>query len=602
MVKIRVLRLNSAGSGLYCTNRKMPRTGEAPTGLEEMENMWKLLQDIRMLLTPADKGRMALLTVLMVIAAGLELIGISILMPVVAVLTKPELLEQNRYLAVLYRWIAPENPAAFLLILCGAVGGFFLLKNGFVLVMTCWQSKFIYDRAYEWSVRLFDNYLGTDYGFHLRHNSSELLNNINLLCTVVIGVLLPLMMLVSEAIVILAIVGMLMVFVPLTTLAAFLVVIVLGGALYWPFSRYNYRLGRKQMEQSRAVFQDMLQGFGGVKEIKIANLESRFCKVYADHQRDRYHTEMMLYFSGQFPRLAFETLVVLLAMGLLAVLTAVGVAAGTILLTAALLAMAMFRLLPAVSRVQYNLVRIRQGVCSFDTVFHDLTELAPERKMEMAPPLTFGRVLTVEHLTFRYEPGLVPVLQDFQAEIPYRASVALVGATGCGKTTLADLILGLLRPESGRIAVDGRDIRENLSSWQRLVGYVPQSVYLVDGTIRENIAFGLLPEEIDDQRVAECLKLAQLETFIASLPEGTRTMVGEQGVRLSGGQRQRIGIARALYRHPEVLVLDEATSALDVDTEQAFIDALRMLKGKMTILMIAHRLSTIEHCDQVIRL
>ncbi len=555
-----------------------------------------------MLLTPADKGRMALLTVLMVIAAVLELIGISILMPVVAVLTRPELLEQNRYLAMFHHWIAPENPAAFLLILCGFVTVFFLFKNGFVLAMTYRQSQFIYDRAYEWSVRLFDNYLGTDYGFHLRHNSSELLNNINLLCTVVIGVLLPLMMLVSEAIVILAIVAMLMVFVPLTTLAAFAVVAVIGGGLYWPFARYNYRLGRQQMEQSRAVFQDMLQGFGGIKEIKVAGLEARFGATYAGHQRERYHTEMLLYFSGQFPRLAFETLVVMLAMGLLAALTAAGVAAGTILLTAALLAMAMFRLLPAVSRVQYNLVRIRQGVCSFDTVFHDLTRLAPERRAETAPPLVFRRTLTVEHLTFRYEPGRAPVLQDFQAEVPYHASVALVGATGCGKTTLADLILGLLTPESGRIAVDGRDIRENLASWQKLVGYVPQNVYLVDGTIRENIAFGLLPEEIDDRRIAECLTLAQLETFIASLPDGTRTMVGEQGVRLSGGQRQRIGIARALYRRPEVLILDEATSALDVETEQAFIDALRTLKGKLTILMIAHRLSTIEHCDQVIRL
>ncbi len=568
--------------------------------------MWKLLQDIRMLLTPADKGRMVLLTVLMVVAAVLELIGISILMPVVAVLTRPELLVQNRYLSMVHQWLAPENPAAFLLILCGCVAIFFLCKNLFVLLMTYWQSKFIYDRAYEWSVRLFDNYLGTDYGFHLRHNSSELLNNINLLCTVVIGVLLPLMMLVSEAIVILAIVGMLMVFVPLTTLSAFAVVVIIGGGLYWPFSHYNFRLGRMQMEQSRAVFQDMLQGFGGIKEIKIANLESRFSSIYAGHQRERYHTEMLLYFSGQFPRLAFETLVVMLAMGLLAVLTAAGVAAGTILLTAALLAMAMFRLLPAVSRVQYNLVRIRQGLCSFDTVFHDLTQLAVEESRRTgagtAPPLTFHRMLTVENLTFRYDPGLVPVLQNFQAEIPHLASVALVGATGCGKTTLADLILGLLKPECGRIAVDGRDIRENLSSWQRLIGYVPQSVYLLDGTIRENIAFGLLPEEVDDQRVAECLALAQLETFIDSLPDGIQTMVGEQGVRLSGGQRQRIGIARALYRRPEVLVLDEATSALDVDTEQAFIDALHALKGRMTILMIAHRLSTIEHCDQVIRL
>ncbi len=567
-----------------------------------MRLMWKLLHDIRMLLTPADKIRMAVLTVLMVAAAGMEIAGISILMPVVALLTKPGMLSENRYLALLQRWISPEDPAAFLLMLCCIVAFFFLVKNLFALLLVYRQARFVYDRAYVWSVRLFDNYLGADYGFHLRHNSSELLNNINLLGTIVIGVLLPLMLLVSEAIVIMAILAMLITLVPFATLAAMAALLAAGGALYRPFSRYNFALGRRQREQSRDVFQDMLQGFGAIKEIKAANLESSFGRIYADHQRLRYGTEMQLFFSGQFPRLAIETLVVVLAMGLLAGLTAAGVASDSILMTAALLIVAMFRLLPAVSRVQYNLVRIRQGLCSFDAVFHDLTRLTREPLTETAPAITFRRTLTLENLTFRFAPDLAPVLDGFSAEIRCRTSVALVGATGCGKTTLADLILGLLRPESGRIAADGRDIRENLSSWRRLVGYVPQGVYLVDGTIRENIAMGTTPEEVDDLLLAECLTTAQLDEFVAALPDGVRTVVGERGVRLSGGQRQRIGIARALYRRPEVLILDEATSALDADTEQAFVAALRSLQGKLTVVMIAHRLSTIKYCDRVIQL
>ena len=564
--------------------------------------MLKLLREIRVLMTPADKAVMLALIALMVIGGGLEIIGISILMPVVAVLTKPELLEQNRFLAMFYQLANPSSLSGFLLTLCGVIIVFYILKNLYLLLLTYWQSKFIYDKAYRWSVRLYENYLKTEYSYHLNHNSSELLNNINLLCNITTGVLLPLMMLISECIVIAAIVGMLMCFMPFTTLGAGAVLLLLAVGLYLPFKRYNFGLGRVQMEEAQAVFQSLMQGIGGIKEVKVRNLEERFGALYAGNQRARYRAEMLLYFSGQFPRLTLETLVVVLAMMLLALFTVAGMASGTILLTVSLLAMAMFRLLPAVSRVQYNLVRIRQTLCSFDAIYHDLTRLPREEKADIAPPIRFREMLRIENITFAYEPQGRPVLRNFSAEIPCLSSVAFIGATGCGKTTLADILLGLLKPQSGRITVDGRDIRENPASWQRQIGYVPQNIYLLDGTIRSNIAFGVPEQEIDEDRIAECLEMAQLRSFVDSLPEGVETPVGELGVRLSGGQRQRIGIARALYCRPEVLMLDEATSALDVDTEQALIDALNLLKGRLTILMIAHRLSTIEQCDRVIRL
>ena len=335
--------------------------------------MLKLLREIRVLMTPADKAVMLALIALMVIGGGLEIIGISILMPVVAVLTKPELLEQNRFLAMFYQLANPSSLSGFLLTLCGVIIVFYILKNLYLLLLTYWQSKFIYDKAYRWSVRLYENYLNTEYSYHLNHNSSELLNNINLLCNITTGVLLPLMMLISECIVIAAIVGMLMCFMPFTTLGAGAVLLLLAVGLYLPFKRYNFGLGRVQMEEAQAVFQSLMQGIGGIKEVKVRNLEERFGALYAGNQRARYRAEMLLYFSGQFPRLTLETLVVVLAMVLLALFTVAGMASGTILLTVSLLAMAMFRLLPAVSRVQYNLVRIRQTLCSFDAIYHDLT-------------------------------------------------------------------------------------------------------------------------------------------------------------------------------------------------------------------------------------
>ncbi len=564
--------------------------------------MWKLLCDIRVLMTRRDKISMAVLTLLMMVGAGLEIVGISILMPVVAVLSKPELLEQNRYLHWVYRTIDPAGLREFLLILCAAVAFFYLFKNLFILLLTHLQARFIYDHAALWASRLYRNYLLAAYGFHLRRSSPELLNNINQLSTVTTGVLLPLMMLVSECVVIAFLAALLLVFAPGTTLTALAVISLAAGLLYWPFKRRNYRIGQIQMEQNRVIFQCEMQGLDGIREVKVRNLEERFSRIHEQAQRERYRAERRLYFAGQFPRLTLETLVVLLAMALLAVFAASRMASGTILLTVALLAMAMFRLLPAVSRVQYNLVRIRQSLCSFDTVFRDLTGITPEEKREEAPPLTFRKMLRIESVVFGYEPGRPPVLDRFSAEIPARSSVALVGATGAGKTTLADLILGLLEPQSGRITVDGRDIRENLVSWRRLIGYVPQNIYLVDGSIRENIALGIPRGEIDDARVRECLDMAQLTGFVDSLPAGLDTEAGERGIRFSGGQRQRIAIARALYCRPEVLVLDEATSALDAGTEQCLIDALNTLKGRLTILMIAHRLSTIEQCDRVIRL
>jgi ABC-type multidrug transport system fused ATPase/permease subunit len=281
-----------------------------------------------------------------------------------------------------------------------------------------------------------------------------------------------------------------------------------------------------------------------------------------------------------------------------------GMPSSRLILYAAFFLAAMFRLIPSVSRMQYNLILVRGMLYVFERLSGDLNTIPAEKVLPApdAPEVHFERELAMEHVTFRYAPDRPAVFEDFSMSVKRLECVAVVGPTGSGKSTLIDLIMGFLKPESGRVTADGADIRANLRSWRGRIGYVPQSICLFDDTIRANVAFGVEPDRIDDARVKKALELAQIADFVESLPDKLNTRLGEFGARISGGQKQRIAIARALYSEPELLILDEATSALDDDTETALIDALNSLKGKLTILMIAHRAGSIRHCDRRIEL
>jgi ABC-type multidrug transport system fused ATPase/permease subunit len=296
--------------------------------------------------------------------------------------------------------------------------------------------------------------------------------------------------------------------------------------------------------------------------------------------------------------------VVAVAGGLIAVLTWMGMPSSRLILYAAFFLAAMFRLIPSVSRIQYSLVLVRGMLYVFERLCNDLESIPAERiePAPGAPDLHFDHELTVEHVTFRYAPDRPPLFEDFSLSVKRLECVAIVGRTGVGKTTLIDLVMGFLTPGSGRVAADGADIRENMRSWRSRIGYVPQNICLFDDTVRANVAFGEEPDRIDDARVKKALEMAQIADFVESLPEKLDTRLGEFGARISGGQKQRLAIARALYQEPELLILDEATSALDDDTEAALIDALKALKGKLTILMVAHRAAGIRYCDRRIEL
>jgi len=343
-------------------------------------------------------------------------------------------------------------------------------------------------------------------------------------------------------------------------------------------------------------------GLQGVKAVKASGAEDFFAARYTRFQRDYCRYSRKLYVLGQIPRFGMETAAIVGALGLLAVMVLLGCRAETILLTFSLLLAAMSRMLPAFSRMHYNLTRMRQLDCVFDCMFTDIISVRPEclEADGDAAAVHLCERLEIRDLGFDY--GGEPVFEHFSLDIPARTSTALTGATGCGKSTLADLVQGLLPPGRGEILADGVNIAGNLRSWRRIVAGVPQFIYLMDDSIRANVALGVPPEAVDDGRVWESLRLAQADGFVSAMPEKLDTMIGDNGVKLSGGQRQRLGIARALYRCPELLILDEATSALDGETESAFVDALEALRGKITVLVIAHRQSAIEKCDRVVRL
>lgn len=563
--------------------------------------MTGVIRKLRILLSPGDKARLLGVALAMSAGALLEIVGIGLVLPAVAVFIKPDLLEQNRYLGGFYELCGFSSHRSFMLFCCLLLAAVYAAKNLFSLWVVRIQAAFVFRKYWEWCERLYRTYLLAPCRYHFDHSAAELNNNIARVSLVCYGFLLPAMLLLTDLLAVLALALVLFFFMPLVMMWSTLFMLLAGGLIYLPMRMLNARWGRLAMDYDMTAARGCMGGLSGIRAVKSAGAEDFFAADYRKAQQGYCRYSRKLYVLGQIPRFGLETAAIAGAFGLLMAMVALDCSADGILLTFGLLVVAMSRMLPSFSRMHYNLARMKQTQCVFDRMFEDMTAVPPEYLgPEDAAPMTLLIGLEIRNLSFGY--SAEPVFRDFSLDIPARTSVALVGATGCGKTTLADIVQGFLKPDGGRVLADGVDIFGNLRRWRMIVGSVPQFIYLSDGSVRANVAFGVPPEQVDDARVWEALRLAQADGFVSALPDKLDTAVGDNGAKLSGGQRQRIGIARALYRRPELLILDEATSALDNETEAAFVAALEALRGKLTVLVIAHRQSSIEKCDRVVRL
>lgn len=561
--------------------------------LELLKSLWKYS-------TPRERLFFYLLLLLMFVAANLELLGIGLLLPVVALLTNPALIHQNYFLELVYRFLNPSSTKSFLLLLCVLIALVFLVKNLFLLFMIWFQTRLIYRKTGQMADLLFRTYVFAPYAQYLDWNTSDLLARLSVMRTNYHIVVNSLLFLLTEMLNAIMIFAMFFFFVPLMTLLLLGISFAVSLLIYFPLRKINSRLGQQYFGHLTSLGRNDIQTFNGIKEIRILGSEQMFIDRSHEELAAMNYCSSLMNLCSQLPRFLLESAMATGGMILLALYLLTDTASTSIILKLSLIGMGIVRLMPALSRIQYNFSTMRQHTFSMDSVYRDLTGISPEELTSQSAPITFERELKIDQLSFRYKQSARKIFDGYSLKIPINSSVAFIGRTGCGKTTLADLIAGLLMPDSGRILADGRDIRENLRSWRAQIGYVSQSFYILDDTILANVTLGVPPDKIDLKQVEAVLKMAQLDEFIARLPDGIHTVVGERGTRLSGGQRQRIGIARALYHRPRMLILDEATSALDNETEKAFIDALEVLKGKLTMVIIAHRLTTVQGCSMII--
>jgi ABC-type multidrug transport system fused ATPase/permease subunit len=483
------------------------------------------------------------------------------------------------------------------------LAGIYLVKTVFLAFLVWWQTEFSFDVQANLSQRLYTTYLRQPYTFHLQRNSAVLIRNVITEVNQFTGsVLLPSLLLATEGLVVLGIAGLLLVVEPL---GAAVVVATLGAAS-WGFHRLTRariaRWGAARQHHEGLRIQHLQQGLGGAKEVKLLGREADFLALYKVQNVNSARVGQYQIAVLQFPRLMLELLGVMGLTVLVLTMQAQGRDMALVLPALGVFAAAAFRLMPSVNRMLGAVQGLKFGVPVIDLLHAELALAAPAPDRSRAAAAPMRDAIEFSGVRYTYPGAFSPALDGISLSIARGESVGVIGSSGAGKSTLVDVLLGLLGPESGQVLVDGKDIRQGLRAWQDQIGYVPQSVYLTDDTLRRNVAFGLPDAQIDDAAVERAIRAAQLEEFVDSLPEGLGGMVGERGVRLSGGQRQRIGIARAVYHDPQVLVLDEATSALDTETEEGVMRAVRALHGAKTIVIVSHRLSTVEHCDRLYRL
>lgn len=569
--------------------------------------MKQILKKLKVLLDGKQKRTMGGLMVLMVIGAILQTAGVGMLVQVVTVVIDPQAVEKSGLVKRVYDFIGFSDYSSFSILVMAMLVVVFVVKNAFLFLQQKLTFAFVYTNQFRTSERMMRNYLRRGYEFYLNADTAVVQRSITSDVNNMYALILALLQLMSDGIVSLFIVcyclsqsgGMTIMLAVVMVLLMILVKKVLKPIMY--------KAGKDNQDYYSGLFKWISQTVQGIKEVKVAGKEQYFVDEYQKCGRGYVNAVQKYSLYNNIPKLLMETACVAVMMGYMIFLTASGKSTGDMLETLSTVAAAAFVLLPCVNRINNQLNSISYFEPFFMGVSDNLQDEITGEKVDMSfatdeeEKLPVKRAIELRDITYAYPNTDKLIFDHADMTIPIGASVGIVGTSGAGKSTVVDILLGLLEVKEGAVYADGEDVKQNYRKWLKNIGYIPQMIFMLDDTIRSNVAFGVPKEKINEDRLWEVLREAQLDEFVRSLPEGLDTGIGERGIRLSGGQRQRIGIARALYHDPEVLVLDEATSALDNDTEKAIMDSINRLHGKKTLIIIAHRLQTIEKCDMVYR-
>lgn len=575
----------------------------------ELEKVKDLLHKLNYVLTKQQKQYGIMVFICTIISAVLEMLGVSAIMPMVEGILGTDALYEKWYLRPFINVFHVQSKSVLLIIVCVGVILIYIIKNLYFVAYTWLVKKYTYKINRELGVRVMESYMAQGYIFFVNNNSGKLIQGISGDVNAVNSIITNIFNFLTKVLSILVIGIFILLKEPF--IAVFL--LVLSGicvlAIQFFFKKSMHRYGMLQREAAWNVNQSRYEMIQGSKEILVTGRQDFFKKRFVDGIREQNRCSIKIEMALTIPAYIIETASVIGLIVAVAIQVAVN---GTSVETVAglsAIAVAAFRILPAVGAVSSAINSIQSCIPSFNASYETIKKVN-ELEEALAKEMRNGKIvvdetirlrneLTIDHIYYRYPNTEEYVLKDVSFKIKAKSSIGIIGTSGAGKTTFVDVLLGLLEPEKGRILLDGRDITTLGIQWNKNIGYVPQSVYLVDEDIRANIAFGIPTEKIEDELVWRALEMAQLADFIREQPKGLDTRVGEMGIRFSGGQRQRVAIARALYMNPEILVLDEATAALDNETESALMEAIDALQGEKTLIVVAHRLTTIRRCDYI---
>ncbi|MFG6342629.1 MAG: ABC transporter ATP-binding protein/permease [Lachnospiraceae bacterium] len=564
-----------------------------------------MIKKINYVLDRRQKINLCILLVIIFIGAFVELLGVSAIMPLIDVAMNPETMDEKWYFVLIRKYTGITDANQMILFLAVLLIVIYILKNVYVMVMYSLQYRFVFNNQQRLSVRMMKSYMQQDYLFHVSKNVAEFQRNITSDVNGFFTIVLNVLQFLAEFSVSAALVIFLFVQDWVSTMAVAVLLFLFMGIFTIFFRKVLVKIGEQSRQANVLVTKWLFQAFSGIKEIKVANKESFFISNYNRHYKDCVRVQRQQSILTYLPKPVMETVCICSLM--LAMIIKIAVVKSDIVsfvTTLSVFAVAAFRMLPSFNKITGYISGMMFNKPAIDSVYRDLKEIEQLMEQKTAEHEDTIKVMLhssirLNNVSFRYPESDKWILKNASLEITKNTSVALIGASGAGKTTAADLMLGILQPQEGTVTIDGTDLRKCMKSWHEDIGYIPQVIYLMDDNIRANVAFGIPDAEIDDDAVQKALREAQLDQFVNSLPNGLDTLIGDRGVKLSGGQRQRIGIARALYRNPNVLVLDEATSALDSDTEKEVMEAIDGLHGTRTLIVIAHRLSTIKKCDKI---